>query len=445
MDWNLNDIINATGGKCESNDFTINQFCIDSRKVKKGDCFIALKTDNADGHDYIKSAVEAGASAVIVSKDCNATIPQIIVDDTMIALTNIGIYARNKLTGKVIGITGSVGKTSTKDTLSNALSIYGKTYATLGNLNNHLGVPLTLAHAPIDADYIIVEMGMSALGEINDLTNIAKPDIAMVISVESNHLEFFDSINQIGQAKAEIFNGLNENGIAIYNNSTNCTNILKSNIKTNNIITYGEDDIKQINYNNDLQETKLNIQGTELNVEISGLGKHRILNTLAVLNVLNALKLDINKSLPAIKDTNPTAGRGLAEVVGGINLFDESYNASPASMKSALEVLGLTKTSGRKIAIIGDMLELGKDSAQLHKGLLNAITDNKIELVFACGENMKHLYDTLPNEIKGDWKENSSMLSPQVIKSLQQNDTVMVKGSLGSNMKQIINDIKKQD
>lgn len=450
MLWNKDEIIKATGGDCEKNNWQASCICLDSRKIKKGDIFIALKTEKSDGHKYIETAISKGAVAVIVSKKSNLDIPQILVKDTMQALTDIGIYARNKLQGKIIGITGSVGKTTTKDMLKNTLSTYGETYATSGNLNNHLGVPLTLAHAPLDAKFIIIEMGMSSLLEIDALTKIAKPDIAVVVSVENNHIEFFDGINQIAQAKSEIFNGLNKNGIAIYNNSTNCTEIILENAQqnTNNIVSYGKNNIKDIEIINNHQTVSLDISGKEIKVKINGLGSHRILNTLAVLNVISELGLNLSNAVKKIQDTKPTVGRGSSEKVkikdGEITLFDESYNASPASMRSALEVLSLTKTKGRRIAVLGDMLELGKDSSNLHKELIDDINKNNIDIIFACGKYMHELYKLCPPDICGAWENNSSILSKQVLKLLRDGDTIMVKGSLGSNMKIIIEKIKEQ-
>ena len=432
MLWNKDEIIKATGGDCEKNNWQSSCICLDSRKIKKGDIFIALKTEKSDGHKYIETAISKGAVAVIVSKKSNLDIPQILVKDTMQALTDIGIYARNKLQGKIIGITGSVGKTTTKDMLKNTLSTYGETYATSGNLNNHLGVPLTLAHAPLDAKFIIIEMGMSSLLEIDALTKIAKPDIAVVVSVENNHIEFFDGINQIAQAKSEIFNGLNKNGIAIYNNSTNCTEIILDNAQknTNNIVSYGKNNIKDIEIINNHQTVSLDISGKEIKVKINGLGSHRILNTLAVLNVISKLGLNLSNAVKKIQDIKPTVGRGSSEKVkikdGEITLFDESYNASPASMRSALEVLSLTKTKGRRIAVLGDMLELGKDSSNLHKELIDDINKNNIDIVFACGKYMHELYKLCPPDICGAWENNSSILSKQVLKLLRNGDAIMV-------------------
>ena len=450
MLWTENDIINATGGNCENNNWQSNRICIDSRKIKEGDIFIALKTKKSDGHNYIQSALSNGAVAIIVSKKSNLNIPQVIVKDTIQALTDIGIYARNKLQGKIIGITGSVGKTTTKDMLKNTLVMYGETYATNGNLNNHLGVPLTLAHAPLNAKFIIIEMGMSNLLEIDSLTKITKPDIAVVISVENNHIEFFNGINQIAQAKSEIFNGLNKNGIAIYNNSTNCVKTILENAQqnTNNIVSYGKKNIKDIKITDNYQIVLLDISGNEVKVKINGLGSHRIFNTLAVLNIISELGLNPSNAIKKIEDIKPTVGRGSSEKIkikhGEITLFDESYNASPASMKSALEALGLTKTKGRRIAVLGDMLELGQESSKLHKELINDINKNHIDIIFACGKYMYELYKLCPPDIKGAWENNSSILSKQVLKSLKNGDFIMIKGSLGSNMRIIIKEIKEQ-
>ena len=452
MLWTANDLLEATGGHTPNTQWSASGVSIDTRTLEKGDVFIAISGDNFNANNFIKTAFEKGASGAIVSNlDVNCSLPQIIVDDTSLALRGMGIYSRARFQGEVIGITGSVGKTGVKDTLKKVLKNYGKTYATVGNLNNHFGVPLTLSRIPQNTQYAIIEMGMSALGEITDLTSMARPTCAIVNTVEKAHLEFFTGIEQIAEAKAEIFRGL-QDGTAIYNMDTNCSDILLHAIKTQEVdyFTFGE------NKNANLQllsttKTKngqrvfASLNGKNFVFDLPSLGQHRAYNACAVLSILASIGIDPEIACKYLSTITPAIGRGasaLYPVKGGeVLVYDETYNGAPASMHASLQVLAQTTCQGRRIAILGDMLNLGEDSISLHKEIKETILKHDIDLVLSCGKYMKYLQESLPVQKQGLWAENSEILSQSVLEYLLPNDVLVIKGSAGSKMKLILNKI----
>ena len=401
---------------------------------------------------FIKTAFEKGASGAIVSAlDINCSLPQIIVDDTSLALRGMGIYNRARFQGEVIGITGSVGKTSVKDTLKKVLKNYGITYATAGNLNNHFGVPLTLSRIPKNTQYAIIEMGMSALGEIADLTSMARPTCAIVNTVEKAHLEFFTGIEQIAEAKAEIFQGL-QDGTAVYNMDTNCSDILLNAIKAQgvNYFTFGENENANLQLlctkqNKNGQSVSASINGKDFVFDLSSFGKHRAYNACAVLSILASIGIDPEIASKQLSTIAPTIGRGASAFYpingGEVLVYDETYNGAPASMHASLQVLAQTPCKGRRIAILGDMLELGEDSISLHQEILETILKYDIDLVLSCGKYMKYLQESLPVKKQGLWAENSEKLAKNVLEYLSTDDVLVVKGSAGSKMKLIVNKI----
>ena len=450
--WSAEELLTATAGQCSIKNWTASGVSIDTRTLKKGDLFIAISGNNFDANDFIKSAYEKGASGAIVSRfDPTVSIPQIIVDNTEQALRGLAVYARSRLQGEIIGITGSVGKTSVKDSLCKVLEKYGTTYATEGNLNNHYGVPLTLSRIAKNTQYAIIEMGMSSLGEIHDLTMLTRPTCAIVNTVEKAHLEFFTGIEQIAEAKSEIFDGLSH-GVAIYNADTNCTDILQQSIDKKSLkhFTFGTKKDSNLQLLSTTQHATHQIvyvssHGVHFNFTISALGHHRASNACAVLSILACIGIDPAQACHHLKDITPTIGRGASASYpingGNVLVYDESYNGAPISMHASLQVLGDTPCKGRRIAVLGDMLELGKDSVHLHKQLKQSILENSIDTVFACGENMKHLFDCLPIEKQGYWAKNSDLLSEIVLQSLLPNDILVIKGSAGSKMKLIASKI----
>ena len=452
MLWTANELLEATGGQSPNTQWSASGVSIDTRTLEKGDVFIAISGDNFNANNFIKTAFEKGASGAIVSTlDVNCSLPQIIVDDTNLALRGMGIYSRARLQGEVIGITGSVGKTSVKDTLQKVLKNYGKTYATVGNLNNHFGVPLTLSRIPKNTRYAIVEMGMSALGEIADLTSITRPTCAIVNTVEKAHLEFFTGIEQIAKAKAEIFQGL-QDGTAVYNINTNCSDILHHAIKKQgvNYFTFGENEnanlqLLSTTQTKNGQSVLASLNGKEFVFDLPNLGHHRAYNACAVLSILASIGIDPEIACKHLSTIAPTIGRGasaLYPVNGGeVLVYDETYNGAPASMHASLQVLAQTPCQGRRIAILGDMLALGEDSISLHKEIKESILKHDIDLVLSCGKHMKYLQESLPIQKRGLWAENSKILSQSVVECLSPNDVVVIKGSADSKMKLIVNKI----
>ncbi len=427
----------------------------DSRYIKNGDVFIAIKGDKFDGHDFVESAINNGAKYAIV----NHFIPNvdenklIVVPDTLQALNLIAKYVRDNSTAIFIAITGSCGKTSTKEMLKHTLSVFGKTYVTAGNLNNLIGLPFTLANMPMDTKFAVLEMGMNHTGEIDIMTKIVRPNIAVVMNVGVAHHEFFPTINDIAMAKAEIFHGFDKNSIAIINNH-NCFDTLKNKalLYTNNIFSFGESgDFFLKNYDNSSRNIVASISDNIYSFSLNLYGKHQAINSLAVLGVVNLLELDINKAIKALSDMSPVDGRGVVYHLkfdcGKIYLIDDAYNANPNSMKAAIEVLGSSvindDVNARKIAVIGDMKELGDNSRILHEEILDDILKNRIDTVFCCGQNMKYLYQKLPKNINTIWCEDSLTLWNSIKNKFNHNDVVLVKGSLGSNMVFIVNNLKQ--
>jgi UDP-N-acetylmuramoyl-tripeptide--D-alanyl-D-alanine ligase len=452
--WKSADAEAATSGS-STKPWQASGVCIDSRKVKAGDLFIAIIGENNDGHQYVKSALEAGAAAAMVNfvpEDVAQDAPLLVVKDTTEALWNLARFRRNQLNAKVIMVTGSVGKTSTKEMFAHALGEQGKVYATEGNLNNHYGLPLTLARTPADVNYSILEVGMNHAGEISPLSVLGRPDVAIITTVEPVHLEFFEGVEQIADAKAEVFDGLAENGIAILNRDNPHFMRLKNladDKGVKNILSFGKDsqaDFRLVSYNEAEVEAKCNGETLKYNLGIAG--EHQALNSLAVLAAIFAAGGDMKKAAESFASFQAKAGRGqrkkVKAVFGEITLIDDTYNASPASVAAALKVLADYKreNGGRAVAVLGDMFELGDTAAQLHVDVLQKIVENKIDLVFTAGENMKKMFDALPKNLQGGAAKNSTELAPIVAGKLQDGDIVLVKGSRGMRMENVVNKVE---
>jgi UDP-N-acetylmuramoyl-tripeptide--D-alanyl-D-alanine ligase len=428
--------------------------CIDSRKVQKGDLFIAIIGENNNGHEYVAAALKNGAAAAMVNyipEGIAQDAPLLVVKDTMEALWNLARFSRERIKGKVIMVTGSVGKTSTKEMLAHALSEQGEIYATEGNLNNHYGLPLTLARTPSSVDYAILEVGMNHAGEISPLSVLGKPDVTIITTVEPVHLEFFNSVEEIADAKAEIFDGLMEGGTAVLNRDNEHFLRLKisaidHNIK--NILSFGKGagaDFKFISYEDDTVTAE--VAGKELQYKLGIAGEHQAKNSLAVLAAIYAAKGDVMKAAESFADFEAKAGRGKRHTIKGkfgtVTLIDDTYNASPASVAASLEVLGNLKqqSGGRAIAVLGDMFELGETAQKMHVDLLQKVVENNVDLVFTAGELMQNLYELLPQAKQGGWMKTSTDLAPEVLDSLQNGDIVLVKGSRGMRMENVVNAI----
>ncbi len=421
---------------------------IDTRSLQHGDLFVAIKGDNSDGHDYVRAAFDKGAAAAVVDEDRAATLagagPLYIVKDTLAALENLGRASRKRSKARIVAVTGSVGKTTTKELLRVALGAGGETHASVASYNNHWGVPLTLARMPASAKYGVFEIGMNHAGEITPLVGMVRPHIAIITRIAPVHLAHFASIDAIADAKAEIFSGLVKGGAALLNRDDREFERLESAAKASNagfVLSFGEHEsadarLLSCNVFGDTTRVGATILGAKVGYTIGAPGKHVALNSLAALLAARAAGFDLDKAAEALSTFAPPVGRGQREALsvggGDITLVDESYNANPASMQASLDLLGAAR--GRKIAVLGDMLELGPEARALHAAHAADIERNDIDLVFAAGPLMQALYEAIPSARRGAHAPTAAALQPIVLEALRPGDVVMIKGSNGSRM-----------
>lgn len=452
--WTSPEIEQATGGKATGS-FEATGVSIDTRTLKKGEIYIALKGDTLDGHDYVEAAFKAGASAAIVKKSFTAKSGALVhVDDTMAALEKLGLASRTRSKAKIIAVTGSAGKTGTKEMLYIVFSALGKTHASKKSFNNHWGVPLSLANMPKDAAYGIFELGMNHAGELTKLTAQVKPHIAIITTIEPVHIEFFKNAEAIADAKAEIFSSMGKSGIAILPFDNPHFARLKSHAEKaglGKIFSFGEDEEAQSR----LVDCALHADSTKVTADIIGErvkyklnipGKHIALNSLSALTAVKAAGGNLAAAVEALKTSEPVEGRGnriLVTIVEGqppFTIINESYNANPASMQAAFEVFAMVEPApgGRRIAVLGDMLELGKDGPRLHASLANPLLKAKADLLFCCGPLMDALYQQLPPPWHGGHTKDSQMLAPLVTAAAKPGDVFLIKGSAGSKMSYVV-------
>ena len=441
--WTSEELKTATGGKVYKT-FIGYGVSIDTRTIQPGDIFIALKGEKIDGHNYVQEALRKGAVAAIVSHDVDDVIQTeklFFVVNTDEALEDMARYAAQNAHTLKIGITGSSGKTTTKEMLALALKGQGTVHATQGNLNNQWGVPLTLARLSRLSDWAIIEMGMNHTGEMEYLSYLVKPDIALITMIGSAHHEFFKDLQDIASAKAEIFKHMNKGGAVFLNRDNDQFGFLKEKAQENeiaHIYSFGsakDSTVRLLNYQADVNGSKATIQinGQLKVLELQTTGLHFIQNALGVLGVVLALGADLDKAIENLKEMKPLKGRG-AHVVADIEdkkitFIDDTYNANPSSMAASLNVLGTV--TGRKIAVLGDMLELGEKSAEMHVALKDPIIQNNIDLVFTVGDEMRKLYDALPNNKKGVAVRSVDEVVQPLLENLKDGDTVLLKGSNG--------------
>ncbi|NRA86019.1 MAG: UDP-N-acetylmuramoylalanyl-D-glutamyl-2,6-diaminopimelate--D-alanyl-D-alanine ligase [Rhizobiales bacterium] len=459
--WQAEELINGLDGKLVAGELSAaNGISIDSRDIKHGDAFFAIKGDSFDGHDYTDKAANNGAAVIVISDEKYITkkagVATILVDDVLASLGRLGVAARKRTNAKIIAVTGSVGKTSTKEFLRACLMHCGKTHASIKSFNNHWGVPISLARMPKDTEFGIFEIGMSHLDEITPLVKMVMPNLAIITTIAPAHLGHFKDLEEIALAKSEIFDGLAKDGIAILNHDNEFFDYLKQKATAKgvrNIQSFGkanQADMQLVSA--ELLPNGSNVVarfgGAELEYFIGSAGMHQVQNSLGLLLAIGLMGVDLNEILPVLKTIELSDGRGARTEIaikdGQIMLIDESYNANPASMVAAFSVLSaqMPKNGGRRVAIIGDMLELGAQSAEIHAALAKDIADAKIDVVFACGEDMKSCYNLLSIEKMGQYAQNSSLLAKSILENIYPNDVVMVKGSLGSKMSLIVNKIK---
>jgi len=433
---------------------------IDTRTIAKGEAFFAL-TDVRDGHDFVEAALKAGAGVAVVARSKRdrfpVDAPLLLVDDVLDGLRDLARAARARMSARVIAVTGSVGKTGTKEALRLALSADGETHASVASYNNHWGVPLSLARCPADVKYAIFEIGMNHAGEITPLTKLVRPHVAIVTTVEAVHLEYFGSIEKIADAKAEIFLGLEPEGAAVINRDNSQYERLAAAAKAagvKNIVRFGEDascEARLIRFalRGDNSCVHADILGHEVHYKLGAPGRHLINNSLAVLAAASLAGADLALAALALGKLRAPAGRGARIVLhppgGSALLIDESYNANPASMAAAIALLGQAATGarGRRIAVLGDMLELGSDGARLHSALAADLETAKVDLVYCSGPLMHSLFQALPSGRRGGYAGTAAELEPAVLGAIRPGDAVMVKGSFGSKMAPIVKALEK--
>ena len=418
-------------------DIVINKVSTDSRLVDEHSLFIALRGERFDAHDFVKDVVAKGCPLAVVDHLLQ-NVPaekQLVVKDTLEAYGKIGAYNRSQFKGKVIGLTGSAGKTTTKEEIAFLLSHFAKTYATAGNHNNQIGVPQSLCEMDMDASYAIIEMGMSSKGEISHSVNLVKPDIAVITNVYPMHIEFFPNFEGIAHAKAEIFEGLPKHGgIAVINEDTNFADILKNEAEKHNakIITFGKNTHPTDNFTTQEQ------------------GEQYLYNAWCALTVVQALGLDVNKAASYIKDFGALDGRGkhhtLAIHGGKYTLIDDSYSGQPEAMKLGIEALDKSQTKGRKIVVLGKMAELGDTSKARHIEIGKLLANSSIDVVVGVCPEMKDMLAQLPANKQQYYFENKDQVADFLLnKLLQNNDTVLIKGArYSSKLYQVTEELLKK-
>jgi UDP-N-acetylmuramoyl-tripeptide--D-alanyl-D-alanine ligase len=454
--WTVADMAAAMGAeKLGPLPDAVHGISIDSRTLGKGDAFFAIQGDHRDGHDFVDDALKAGAGVAVIARTQRqrfADVPLLAVDDVLDALRALAHAARRRIDkAKVIAVTGSVGKTGTKEALRLALSADGETHASASSYNNHWGVPLSLALCPATVKYAVFEIGMNHAGEITPLTALARPHVAIVTTIEPVHLEYFGSLERIADAKAEIFGGLQPDGAAVLNRDNDQFARLAAAARGAGarVVSFGEDaqaDARLVRcaLQSDASAVEVRIFGEPVTYKIGAPGRHLVQNSLAVLAAAALAGADLALAALALGKLRPAVGRGTRATLkmpgGSALLIDESYNANPASMRAAIALLGQAPLGarGRRIAVLGDMLELGGQGAALHRALAEPIENAAIDLVFCSGPQMHALWKALPSTRQGGYAETAAALEPAVLDAVRAGDAVMVKGSLGSKMGPIV-------
>ena len=445
--WTSTDIAAATDGKASA-DFNLFGVAFDSREVGGGDLFIALTGEATDGHKFVGDAFALGAAGALVSQP--VSYPHVLVADTTAALDALGVAARARTMAKVVGVTGSVGKTGTKEALAAALARAnrGPAHKSVKSYNNHTGVPLSLARMPAETSFAVFEMGMNHAGELAALTQLVRPHVAVVTTIASAHIEYFDSIEAIADAKGEIFQGLEPGGTAIIPYDSPYRDRLIGHAKPHaaHILTFGRGegaDVRVVDEVRTLDGTMLNVvlPGFELCFTLSQPGEHWVSNSLAVLAAVKAMGGDLAAAGLALADMDGIAGRGAQHKikvgVGEALLIDESYNANPTSMAATLAVLGATPAK-RRIAVLGAMRELGEASDALHAGLADAVMEANVDYALFVGSGIEPLAKALEGKLDFAHWASADAAQGSLQKIIAPGDVVLIKGSNAIGLGQIV-------
>jgi UDP-N-acetylmuramoyl-tripeptide--D-alanyl-D-alanine ligase len=447
--WTARDLLAATGGNMDA-PFAAFGVSIDTRTLRPGDLFIALQGETGDGHAFVADALAKGAAGAMVHR-LLAGAPSLQVDDTLAGLHRLGEYARRRFSGRLVAVTGSVGKTTTKEMLRTVLSTVGRTHAAVASYNNHWGLPLTLARTPRDAEYCVAEIGMNHAGEIAPLARLARPHVAVITAVEKAHIGFLGSIEAIADEKAAILQGLAPDGVAILPADTPLLPRLRAAAQAVRVVTFGMAscaDVRLVGLSMTAEASDITVQfaGERCRFRLPAPGRHMALNALAALAAgIHLADAPPERISRALEGFSPVAGRGVRRQIavpgGTALLLDESYNGNPASMRAALAVLRL-QPARRRIAVLGDMLELGDAGPAEHRGLA-AYVSAAADCLFACGPLMRRLFDLVPEPVRAGYAADSAALAPLVANAIAAGDTILIKGSLGSQMRLVVDALQQ--
>lgn len=473
--WTAQTAMEATGGTCAV-DWTARGVSIDTRTLQKGDLFVAL-TDMRDGHEFVAAALAKGAAAALVSRipdGVSADAPLLIVPDVLTGLETLGQAARARSHARIVAVTGSVGKTSTKEMLRAALYGQGRVHAAEASYNNQWGVPLTLARMPADSDYAIFEIGMNHPGEIGPLAAMVRPHVAMITTIAAAHLEAFAGLDAIAEEKAAIFGALEPGGVAVINGDLAQTPILVAAAKAAGakVISFGtgagnHHRLSEIVVKDGVTVAAGRAWRRSFMLKVATEGQHFAVNALGALACATALGADMGQALGGLAGWTPPRGRGHREDInlrqrnagtGGpvqgaqeavLALIDDAFNANPTSLKAALNMLavtqppGLAEAKGRRVAVLGDMLELGPHEAALHLQFANEPSLAQVDIIHCVGLLMRGLYDQLPAHQRGKWAATAQELLPNAARLAQAGDIILIKGSKGSKVSLIVDAIRK--
>ncbi len=463
--WTAAEAAAATGGTAIG-DWSVNGVSIDTRTIQPGDLFVALK-DVRDGHDFVAQALTAGAGAALVSRipnDVANDAPLLLVDDVLTALEELASAARVRTKAQVVGVTGSVGKTSTKEMLRAVLSRQGKTHAAEASYNNHWGVPLTLARMPTETEFAVIEIGMNHPGEISPLAKLAQPHVIMITTVAAAHLEAFENIDGIAVEKASIMDGLLPGGIAVVNGDLPTSQILIDKAKSvgAKLQTFGANadwTLDNVRLTSDTTIIQASHADTDYLFKLATPGRHFAMNALGVIAVADAMGADAGVAAQDLLQWQPPQGRGTRETLTldrvetelTLDLIDDAFNANPTSMSAAFEVLAATTpvdgpgriAKGRRIAILGDMLELGPDEIAIHQSLAADQWLQKADVIHCVGPRMAYLFAALDPHKRGHCVDQATDLVPLAHRLVDAGDVVLVKGSKGSKVSLVVDAIRK--
>ena len=425
------------------NDIEFHGVSTDTRQVRSGELFIALQGENFDAHDFIQQAVDAGAVAVVVSRPVEITLPSLLVDDTRLALGHLASAWRTKFTLPVIAITGSNGKTTVKEMIASILAVSGQPLVTKGNLNNDIGVPLTLFNIESQHTHAVIEMGANHIGEIAYLASLAKPNVGVVTNAMSAHLEGFGSLDGVAVAKGELFEALDENTVAIINADDNYAEQWRERAIPAQVIGFGVSEkanvrAENIKFNPVEWNTQFDLQSPsgEVVITLPLAGQHNVVNALAASAACLALEISIEDIQQGLANMQCVGGRLNAAVSPqGATIIDDTYNANPASLQAGLEVLAMMP--GKRILVLGDMAELGEGSEELHSQVASLAREQDVQYLFALGEQSAIAAEKFGNG--GRHFTSHDELATSLRTELNEHSVVLIKGSRRMQMERIVN------